>query len=51
MGSHTQPSQEQLKPMIEINRNQWSGFTKAATVGVLSIVALLSLMALFLVKH
>lgn len=51
MSSNTQPTPQQLKPLIENNSNLWSSFTKAMTVGVLSIAVLLSLMAVFLVKH
>ncbi|MBY0429157.1 MAG: hypothetical protein K2Q32_08055 [Alphaproteobacteria bacterium] len=51
MSSATQPTPQQLKPMVENNQHYWSSFTKAATVGVISVVVLLSLMAVFLVKH
>lgn len=51
MGSHAQPTEQQLKPMVENGRKLWATFTKAATVGVISVVVLLSLMAAFLIKH
>ncbi|MDX1921818.1 MAG: hypothetical protein SFW65_01630 [Alphaproteobacteria bacterium] len=52
MGSHAQqPTPEQLKPMVEHNRNFWGGFTKAMAISVVSVFVLLGLMLIFLVKH
>lgn len=52
MSSHAQqPSPQHIKPLIETHQAMWVGLTKAMTVGVISVVILLSLMALFLVKH
>ena len=51
MSSHAQqPSPQQIKPLIENHQAMWVGLTKAMTVGVIGIVILLALMALFLVK-
>ncbi len=51
MSSHAQPTEQQLKPMVEDGKKLWSTFTKAAAVGVISVIVLLSLMAAFLIKH
>lgn len=51
MGSHTQPTPEQLKPMVEAGRAYWASFTKAAAIGAACVIVLLALMAVFLVKH
>ncbi len=51
MGSHNQPTAEQLKPMVEHNRNFWVGFMKATAIGGAAIIVLLALMLIFLVKH
>jgi hypothetical protein len=51
MSSNAQPTEQQLKPMVEDHRNFWSSFTKAIFIGALGVVALLALMATFLVKH
>lgn len=51
MGSHSQPTAEQLKPMVENNRNFWVGFTKATAIGGAAVFTLLALMLIFLVKH
>ena len=51
MSSNVQPTPQQLKPMVENGRAYWSSFTKAMAIGAVSIIILLSLMAVFLVKH
>lgn len=51
MSTHTHPTPEQLKPMVDRHRNLWNGFTKAAAIGAAGVVILLALMAAFLVKH
>jgi hypothetical protein len=49
--SHSQPSESQIKPLVESHNATWHWFTRAIVISVVHIVVLLVLMAVFLVKH
>lgn len=46
-GSHSAPTGQQLGPMLSDAKAMWVRFTQAATIGVISVVILLALLALF----
>lgn len=52
MGSHNaQPSEQQVKPMLESNRSTWKWFTGLILKTCLAIAVLLAFMAIFLTGH
>jgi hypothetical protein len=52
MSAHaSQPTEQQLKPMLANNQAMWVWFTKAATVGVVGVFVIVGPMAIFLLKH
>lgn len=51
MGQHHVPGNQQTGQLLADGRVMWKRFTQAATVGVVSVFALLGVMALFLLEH
>lgn len=52
MASHTQhPSPQQIAPLHDERKKGWAFFTRAATIGVMAVVIILALMAVFLIRH
>jgi hypothetical protein len=49
--NHAQPSEQQIKPMLEANRMTWKWFTGIILKTCIAIAVVLALMALFLTGH